>query len=426
MSRAAKWLLALLALPLVVLAAVGLALHFWVGSPDFRERVARQVSDAAGVPVQLGGLAVHVWPLPAVAVEQVQVQSRPALTLDHVEIRPAWASLLRGRLEVATLLVRDAVVPQAAIGALAAGARRKQAAAGGPAHGNKPGDVRGTLALLPRRIVLEKVTWVDAKGHRSMVDAESRLDDDALPSAIRFEVREGRFQGAQAQVDREADHWNVNARIAGGTIRGQLQPTQGAKGEPLLEGRFDTANVEVSALTAPSRTLTGRLEAHTSLRADLRDLGGLADTLVTQTKFTVHNAVVHGVDLAQAVKTVGIHRNGETRLDTLAGTVATRGMAVQLNNLVATSGVLSANGNVAMSPDKRLSGQMTVALASGGGALGVPLVVGGTLDSPSVTLSKGALLGAAIGTAIAPGVGTGAGASLGDRLGKGLSGLFGR
>ena len=56
----------------------------------------------------------------------------------------------------------------------------------------------------------------------------------------------------------------------------------------------------------------------------------------------------------------------------------------------------------------------------------MPLAVGGTLDSPSVTLTRGALLGAAIGTAIAPGVGTGAGAKLGDALGESLRGLFGR
>jgi hypothetical protein len=56
----------------------------------------------------------------------------------------------------------------------------------------------------------------------------------------------------------------------------------------------------------------------------------------------------------------------------------------------------------------------------------VPLVVGGTMDSPSVTLSRGALLGAAIGTVIAPGVGTGAGAGVGDRLGESLRGLFGK
>jgi hypothetical protein len=69
-----------------------------------------------------------------------------------------------------------------------------------------------------------------------------------------------------------------------------------------------------------------------------------------------------------------------------------------------------------------------VDLASGaaGGAIGVPLAVGGTLDEPSVMLTRGALLGAAVGTVLAPGVGTGAGAKLGDQLGESLKGLFGK
>jgi hypothetical protein len=89
---------------------------------------------------------------------------------------------------------------------------------------------------------------------------------------------------------------------------------------------------------------------------------------------------------------------------------------------------LSANGNVAIAPNRSLSGRVTVDLASGaaGGAIGVPLAVGGTLDDPSVTLTRGALVGAAVGTLLAPGVGTGAGAKLGDRLGESLKGLFGK
>jgi hypothetical protein len=81
-----------------------------------------------------------------------------------------------------------------------------------------------------------------------------------------------------------------------------------------------------------------------------------------------------------------------------------------------------------MSPDRNLSGSVNVNLAEKvmGSAVGVPLAVGGTLDAPSVALSRGALLGAAVGTALAPGVGTGAGAKLGDKLGESLKGLFGK
>lgn len=425
MKRFMKWLAAIVLGLLLLLASVALALQYWVGSDDFRGRVSQQISAALGVPVQLGRVSVDVWPLPAVALDQVQLKSRPPLTLERIEARPAWADLLQGRLEIATLVVRNAVVPEQAVAAIAAAFQKPQRAAPGKSG---PGESRGAIDFLPRRTVLDHITWVHAKGGSTTIDAQAQLDPDGMPATAQVEVLKGRFEGAKATLQRQPDHWALRAAIGGGTVAGKLQLQAGAKGGALLQGQFDTANVEVAALTAPSRTLTGRLAAHTTWRAEFHQPGALADALQSQTRFTVHNAVVHGIDLAQAVKSVGLSSGGETRLDTLAGNVATQGRAVQLTNLVATSGLLSANGSVAIAPNRSLSGRITVDLASAaaGGAIGVPLAVGGTLDSPSVTLTRGALLGAAVGTVLAPGVGTGAGAKLGDRLGEGLRGLFGK
>lgn len=425
MNRFVKWVAAIVLGLAALLAAVALALQYWVGSEDFRVRVGQQISSALGVPVELGKVSVDVWPLPAVAFDQVQVKSRPPLTLERIEARPEWADLLHGRLAIATLVVRNAVVPEQAVAAIAA-AFKRQARAAAPKQPAQKGDA--PIALLPRRTLLDKVTWIDAKGGSMTVDAQAHLDPDGLPASAKLDIVKGRFQGAKATLQRQPDHWALRAGIGGGTVNGKLQWLPAPKGGSLVQGQFDTANVEVSALTAPSRTLTGRLEAHTTFRSEFREAGAFVDALQTQTRFTVHNAVVHGIDLAQAVKSVGLNRGGETRLETLAGNVTTHGRAVQLTQLVATSGALSANGNVSMAPNRNLSGRITVDLATGAtaGTLGVPLAVGGTLDEPSVTLTRGALVGAAVGTLLAPGVGTGAGAKLGDRLGEGLRGLFGK
>jgi uncharacterized protein involved in outer membrane biogenesis len=425
MNRVMKWLAAIVLAIALLLGAVAAALQHWVRSEDFRERVGQQISAALGVPVQLGGVSVDVWPLPAVALDRVQFESRPALTLERVEARPAWAGLLQGRLEIATLIVRNAVVPEQAVAAITAAFRKPRPAA--PAQG-APAQSPGRIGLLPRRTVLDHVTWVGAKGGSTTIDGQAQLDADGMPATARLEVRKGRFEGAKATLQRQPDHWALRAEIGGGTVIGKLQLQPRAKDASLLQGQFDTANVEVAALTAPSRTLTGRLEAHTTLRAEFHELSALAGALQSQTRFIVRNAVVHGIDLAQAVKSVGLSRGGETRLDTLAGNVATQGRAVQLTHLVATSGVLSADGNVSVAPDRTLSGRIAVDFASGaaGGVIGVPLAVGGTLDAPSVTLTRGALLGAAVGSVLAPGIGTGVGAKLGDRLGEGLRGLFGK
>ena len=412
---------------ILVLAGVALALQFWLRTDDFRQRVEREASAALGVPLKLGRLSVDVWPLPAVAADQVQVLTRPALTVGRIEARPVWAGLLAGRLEISTLIVRHAVLPQAAIGALGAALQKKAPARKpGAGSGGGSGAGAGKPMVLPRRAVFEDITWIDEKGQRITLDAQADLGGDGLLDEARFKVVAGRFAGTQGKVHREADHWPVRVDIGGGRVAGKVQLQSLKSGAQLLTGQLNTENVEVSALTAPSKPLTGKLQATTTLRTEFRDAGEIVDVLSTQTRFTVRDALVQGIDLHKAVQSVGLNRGGSTRLDTLAGNVSTRGKAVQLTNLVATSGTLAATGNVTIAPSKALSGRVNVDVSTTKGALGVPLVVGGTVDDPSVTLTRGAMVGAAVGTLLAPGPGTAAGASAGDRLGESLRGLFGK
>lgn len=417
---------------LLLLAAF--VLGQWTRSDGFRQRVEREATAALGVPVTLSRVAVEVFPLPAVVLEGLNIQARPALTLSRVEARPVWSALLMGRLAVSTLIVREAVLPQVTIVQL--GARMQDPARKPEAQGADAGPT--DLGWLPRKIVLDDVTWIGAQGRSSTVQAELALDEDGWPAQATVAVIRGALEGAKAALQREAGNataWNVKVDVGGGTLQGPLNvtlPEASAKARDLVfEGTLETRGVEVSALTAPSRTLTGRLDASTTLSARINPKAGassITDALRTQTRFTVNNAVLHGVDLAKAVATVGLSRGGSTALDTLAGQVRTRGQLVELTNLVASSGVLAATGEVTVAPGKALSGRVRVDVTRGAGGevVGVPLVVGGTVDDPSVSLSRSALLGAAIGTALMPGVGTGAGANLGDRVGEGLKDLFGK
>lgn len=422
MARLLKWLAFGAAAIALLLVGVAFALQQWLRTDDFRGRVEREAAAALGVPLKLGRLSVDLWPLPAVAVDQVRLQTRPPLTVERVEARPRWAALLLGRLEISTLVVRKAVLPQTAIAGMGAAMQKQQKAAAR----NAAAPAGASSTPWPRRAVLEDITWIDEKGQRMTVDARADLGGDGLVDEASFKVLRGRFAGTRGELKREADHWPLRIDIGGGRIAGKLQLTPGAKGMQLLQGQLSTENVEVAALTAPSKPLTGKLQAQTTLRSEFREAGQAMDMLQSQTRFTVRDAVVQGLDLAKAVQTVGLSRGGTTRLDTLAGQVATSGKTVQVSNLVATSGALAANGNVSIAASRALSGRLTVDLQTKGGALGVPLAVGGTVDAPSVTLTRGAMVGAAIGTLIVPGAGTAAGAATGDQIGERLKGLFGR
>lgn len=414
MSTGMKWLAGIVAALVVLLAAALFGLSRWASSDDFRLRAQQQATQALGVPVQLGQVEIALFPTPSVAVHDVNVQTRPAITLQRVEARPVWLSLLMGKPELGSLVVRNAVLPQQGITALATALQKQDAASAKPAP-SKPAEPAAALQL-PRRIVLDRVTWVDAKAQKLTVDAEVQFEDELLPQSARVQVVDGRYAGARAQLERQPDAWQLRSEIGGGTITGPLRLQTVRGGGWRLNGDLATHGVEVTALTAPSRTLTGKLEARTSLQAEFKDPAALADVLRSQTRFTVRNALLQGVDLAAAVRTLGVSREGNTPLDTLTGQVTTQGKVVHLTNLVASSGLLTANGNVTLAADRTLSGKVTASLTAGpiGQIAGVPLAVGGTLDSPSVTPTGVALPG------------SGAASQLSDKVGKGLRGLFGR
>lgn len=420
-------------LPLALLAAALLALHRWIGSDDFRERLAAEASEALGAPVRAQRLSLTLWPLPAVAVDGLHIAARTPLTLRRIELRPQWGALLGGDLRVHTLVVREAVLPEATIALLGAGLRRDRPAVPSPAGEAEAID----FSVLPRELVLDDVSWIAADGARTDLDASLHFDADGWPRTAEARVLAGALEGASLRLQREgvATAWALNARIGGGRITGPLSvtlPQSGARERQVrLAGTLRTEGVEVSALTAPSRPLTGTLQADTQVSGSFGErvsADALVAALRTETRFTVNEATLNGLDLARAVTTVGLSRGGLTRLDTLAGQVSTRGRAIRLSNLVASSGVLAATGEVAISPARALSGRVRVDVTRGAGGqvVGVPLALGGTVDEPQVTLTRAALLGAAIGTAVMPGVGTGAGANLGDRLGEELKGLFGK
>ena len=401
----------------MVLGGAWWGLQHWLGSDDLRQRAERAASGAVGVPVTLGRLGLDLWPVPGLALEEVRIATQPAWTIERVEARAVLGSLLRGRLELSSLAIRGADFSQAGWSYLAAQRSKKP-----------PPPPGGTAMPWPRTLRVDSLTWRPLSGAPTTVDADARLAPDGLPDALQAGVRTGPLQGAELVLTRKELTWDLQARHAGGTLQGPITldrvPVPGAVLR--VSGRLVTEGVDMGVLSR--RRLGGRLGATTTLQWHSGGPGGPLDALQTRSQFAVRDAVVHGVDLARAVKTVGLSRGGETRLDTLAGQLVTRGQALSLSNLVASSGVLSASGQVDVSASQALRGRVLVALGPGaiGQAVGVPLVVGGTLQEPQLTLTRSALLGAAVGTLVMPGVGTGAGASIGEKIGNTLQGLFGK
>jgi hypothetical protein len=411
-------LLLRLSLALLVLMALAVgAMAWWLSGDGPRMKAQDAASEALGVPVRIERVSLELKPLPALAVHGLRIQTKAALSVQKLSVRPAWAGLLHEprQLELLALHLENASLPQAGIDQLQQSLNQKQSRA--PKQPAAPQLVG--LLTIPQRIVLEQVTWQSTTDDRLVVSGSIQLNN----------ARE------LAQLD---------LKLAGGTVRGSIRMLGlQTRGPIQIKGEINSSQLELSQLPGLRSRMSGRLDAKTELSGQASQLQQLPATVQSSTAFNVQAAVIKGVDLAKAVKTLGMSRDGQTPLSRLSGQLSTRGlgpsMLITLSALQASSSLLNASGGVqvgaASGPAgaRPLSGKINVDLNApdaGTGAgkalgalVGIPLEISGTTAAPQVQPSRGAMIGGTIGSVMAPVIGTGAGAKMGDRVGEKLSGL---
>jgi hypothetical protein len=429
MKPVLKWMLKAL-LALGVLVAVGLGvLAWWLSGDGLRTQLEARASERLGVAVTVGQLSLDVWPLPNVVITDARLATTPPLTAQTIRLRPVWGKLLAQprALEMASLGFSGLMLPQQALDQVSQmlskgehSAQKRQGLSAKKAlktEDNTDADMPVQIGLMAiaQHVALDKVTWLSKAGEALTVSGDVRL------SAARDEAR-------------------VDLALGGGTLRGVLRLAKTAPAsQPTwqLRGELKTQGVDVLALPGLGTRMAGRLEANTTLEARAAQLGDIGAALQTRTAFQVSGAVIKGIDVAKAVRTLGLSRGGETVLQQLSGQLTTRGagapMQLSLTELQAKSNLLRASGAVNVGAaatagaPRALSGRLDVDLTAGdskvgqvvdktvGQLVGIPLEISGTTAAPQVRPTKGAMIGGAIGSVMAPVIGTGAGAKLGDK-----------
>ena len=246
-----------------------------------------------------------------------------------------------------------------------------------------------------------------------------------LPLLIDKAKLEMRLKGSQLAVP------SIDIAMYGGKITGEanLNWTKNWK----LNGKLHVDQLAVqqpSRLLSKSVYLSGNLFADGNFSSAAKEAGNLSDNLQTNFKFKVNDGVVHGLDLVKIASILIKQKQGggETQFDAFSGELNSAGKQYHLRNLLISSGLLVAKGQVKVNPNKALDGTVTVDVKNSMGLAGIPLDVSGTVSDPSVFPNKAAMAGAIAGSAVMPGVGTSIGMKAGqkadDALNK-LKGLFG-
>ena len=417
MTRARRWITSSLAAAALLLAGLALLIHASLPSDEeLAAEVGARFEKASGVGLRVGAAHWALRPSPVVVLEDLATAQPQPITLHRIVIRPRLSALWTRRIAIDTVEIEGAVLPRASVRAFRGRWEADDATA----------MLAGawTLAEIPvERVRLRDVVWIDRRDIALAYDADILFDPHWRPREAQLS-RPGVTPPASLRIEREGeqDRWRTLIDIGGGTWNGKAELQQADKDRLRLSAELEPKDVDVGALVRSfgrHSAVEGKLQGQCSFDAEGENVTDLVRTLHTRTRFSISPATLTGFDLANAVRTGTNSREGQTRLDTLTGTLDTQsteeGVILRYTGLKARSGALTASGSATVI-NRRLDGQAAVDIVDG--VVGVPLKLGGTLDAPQLSLTGAALTGAAVGTAVLPGVGTAIGARIGQELDK--------
>ena len=407
MGRGRQWRWA--AAGVALLGLLGLTLAWWLPDEEsLRVRAQTELQSRLGVPVHLGALHWRLWPVPALVLHDAATGQPQPITVKKLTAYPRLAALLQRRLVLDRVEIDGAVVPQLSLRGL-----------GGAPQG---ADADPAAAVL-QRLVFRDLSWVSRHGLAVAYDGDIDFDAGWRPRQASL-----RRPGVEPVTDLhlvrqgQEDRWAARIRVGGGSADGELRLQTGADGALALDGRLKPTDIEVASAVAAFKrkpVIAGKASGSTVLSARADSLAGLAQSLHTQTTFTMGPSTLLNVDLDQAIRSAGQSHAGQTPLDTVSGRLDTQntpqGMVLRYTELQARSGVLSASGQARLA-NRQIEAEFAVDLV--GGLVGVPLRLSGPVAQVAVSVPPGAVAGAVLGTAVLPGVGTAIGARIGATLGR--------
>ncbi|MBI4191698.1 MAG: AsmA family protein [Betaproteobacteria bacterium] len=445
-----KWLKRIgivLGVIILILAVV----PFFISLNDYIPQIEKEASARLKEPVSIKSIKFSALPLPHVTVDGITVGRTQDIKLGKVTVTPDLWSLLGTTKVIKSIEIDGLMLTQKGIDKIPAWTKPDAKPDTKP---QQPAAVRvESIKLNDALVKLAKATVgpFDARlnlaGSGELEDAAIVTKDGKLKASVKPEK-------AKYRIDASAKAWRlpvgpailfdeldikgiatmndanldqVRAKLYGGAVNGRA--TIGWQKGLQLKGNFDINRMELKQLVpllSPGTNVSGKLNAKPVFSASAASAEQLINALRLETPFNVQNGVLHGVDISKAATSLinkEGSKGGETRFDELSGHLVTDRGAYRLTQLKIASGLLSADGNVNISPRQELSGRINANVkAAAVASATVPLNVSGTVQSPLLLPTGATVTGAAVGTAIlGPGIGT----SVGMKAGQFVEKLFG-
>lgn len=431
-----KWPKRLFIILVVFVAVAGLP--FLIPLNNYIPEIEKLAGERLHEQVKIGSLRILLVPLPHVRLQQVTVGAQQDIKIDAIKITPALTTLF-GPIRVLRDIELDKVSIRQAILVSAPAWFKSE---GGPQTVKIETIGLNHVTLESPKMVLGplsvKINMGDGSGLKNvqLTSDDGKLKMEAMPVSdsnfdLKLTARKWQLpMGPAIQFDtldiagavnmERLRLKDIDGKLYGGTLNGTAELNW--KSEWKLSGNLKGRRVALESLlpllNAKAR-MSGQLNANAKFLMNAKNASQLADYPNIDGDFSVHKGVLHGFDLAKAaqpIMTKEVH-GGQTEFDEFNGTFSITGKNIRLRKINITSGLLSASGDVDISPSKKLGGKVYVEVKRGVSLVSVPLKVSGTLQDPVLFPTGAAITGAAVGTAIlGPGVGTSLGTKAADTL----------
>jgi hypothetical protein len=349
--------------------------------------------------VSIGSASYAFEPRPALRLTNVALGSQSKV--GEMVVLPAWSTLLGISGPIARVRVRSAVLAAPEVlGLLGDGS-----------------SLAAHEKLMAEQVVLEAST-IDLAGFvLARVDGDLRYGSDRQLTAATFSLEEGKAQLAATRteagiaIEISARNWSsptepavhferldASGRMEGtrfvldrfegivhdGILRGDI--TLDIATGLVATGHFGGKNLDLQGILGRSRSglsAGGRLDGEGSFRAQATSLKGLIENATLSADFRVKQGVVYQADFPAAA--MGLSGGGSTQFEELTGRVQIASQSCLLQQIRLRSRLLSAAGNLDITPSQQIAGRFTVSLESQG-ARASTIRVGGNLTAPKLQI----------------------------------------
>jgi uncharacterized protein involved in outer membrane biogenesis len=401
-SRGLRWIL----IPPAIVIALAVAVPFFVPVASFIPEISRIASEKLGQPVTIADLSLQFFPTPRMVATGIVIGKNNEARVEELEIVPELEALLSGARELRLIRAEKVELQESAL-AIPAGMPKSE--------GGEP--------LIVRRILLKQVRLHHSTLKLPELDIDAQLGPNLSLQEAKLEMPDGILNVKVTPLGERAATYALEGKIYGGTLKGTVKADWAKQWQ--VGGRTNIAGMDlvpVQRLLGKPPQISGRLKTDATFSARARTPDQLLNALAVDGPFEVLGGAYQGLDLSKAADLTGKAAAGDsTEFKELKGKMQVRGKRVRINELCVRSPSIVAGGYVEIAPDQKLSGRLDVSMAKTGGFVGVPVSLGGTTSDPSVSPTKGYLIGAVLGTVLLPGIGTSLGASAGSAL-EGKSG----